>query len=261
MKNYTIFIIILIVFSSCARYSNLYDVKPVNNDIKNNNFYEFENDTVKITYSFWGDKGNMSFTLLNKLNVPIYIDWKKSFLIKNNQHYNYWLDESITTGKMNVYNTATFIGNISSFYKSSSISASISMKTFKPERITFLLPNTEVSRIQTDLFDLKIENVSNQAAKGNLLCDDSITSAPILFEKYSVSNSPLVFKNFITISLTEKFDNEFYIENAFYVDKISRLKSEIITTHRIYTTNRDYFNKTIFSSPKHFYVKKLPVQN
>ena len=98
MKAIIPFILVLFAFSSCTRYSNLYDVKPVNNDIKNNSSYEYENDTVKITYSFWGDKGNMSFTILNKLKVPIYIDWKKSFLIKNNQYNSYWLDEAITTG-------------------------------------------------------------------------------------------------------------------------------------------------------------------
>lgn len=52
---------IVIVYTSCS-YTNIYEIKPTSTEIKDNNCFEFENDTVKVTYSFWEEKGVMAFT-------------------------------------------------------------------------------------------------------------------------------------------------------------------------------------------------------
>ena len=37
----------------------------------------------------------MTFTIFNKLDIPIYIDWKKSSYIDNSVKLNYWVDEEM----------------------------------------------------------------------------------------------------------------------------------------------------------------------
>jgi hypothetical protein len=68
--------------------------------IKSNNdrSFKFENDSIEINYSFWADKGIMSFSLTNRLPIPIYIDWKKSNFISNNDKFNYWDGEERSNG-------------------------------------------------------------------------------------------------------------------------------------------------------------------
>ena len=71
----TIFILFTLVFFSCSSsYVQVFETSSKNELIKNETNYVYENDSVKITYSFWEDKGKMSFIVYNKLKKPLYID-------------------------------------------------------------------------------------------------------------------------------------------------------------------------------------------
>ncbi|MCF8465157.1 MAG: hypothetical protein K9G41_09965, partial [Flavobacteriales bacterium] len=59
------------------------------------NQYVFDNDTVRIVYSFWAKHGQFGFSIENKLSTPIYVDWKKSNLVYNNAPNVYWTDETV----------------------------------------------------------------------------------------------------------------------------------------------------------------------
>ena len=37
-----------------------------------------ENDTLTLTFDFYRERGLMHLKVFNKLNVPLYIDWKQS---------------------------------------------------------------------------------------------------------------------------------------------------------------------------------------
>jgi len=55
----------------------------------------FENDTIQVAYIFWSEDGVMGIFIHNKLNVPIYIDWKKCSFITGLTKHDYW-DENIS---------------------------------------------------------------------------------------------------------------------------------------------------------------------
>ena len=40
-----------------------------------------ENDTVRISYRFWGENAPVTITIYNKLDEPLYVDWGRSALI------------------------------------------------------------------------------------------------------------------------------------------------------------------------------------
>ena len=74
------FLFSAILFGSCSTYVQIYyldskDVSKVNED------FVFENDTVKISYFFWAKRGVIAFEIFNKLDKPLYVDWKKSSYI------------------------------------------------------------------------------------------------------------------------------------------------------------------------------------
>ena len=56
----------------------------------------FENDSVKISYNFNSRGGLMAFKLYNKLNRPLYLDWKNSSFIYNGEKNNYWIEETLS---------------------------------------------------------------------------------------------------------------------------------------------------------------------
>ena len=58
-------------------------------------FPTYENDSIQVAYVFWGDNGLVGLFIHNKLNQPLYIDWKKCSFITGTTKHDYW-DETIT---------------------------------------------------------------------------------------------------------------------------------------------------------------------
>ena len=112
MKKYlsSFLVIITVLLISCSpKLAHLYETKAMSNLPNKEN--SFENDTVRIAYSFWSENGSYSFSVYNKLNVPLYIDWKKSSLVKNNDKLNYWSDEILTKSSSKRICTKSTLGS------------------------------------------------------------------------------------------------------------------------------------------------------
>jgi len=71
----------VITLSGCTEYQYV----TVNSNLKKNENKEFsvENDTVSIKYKFSGQNFQLSQTIYNKLQVPLYVDWLKTNIIVN----------------------------------------------------------------------------------------------------------------------------------------------------------------------------------
>ena len=52
---------------------------------------------------------------------------------------------------------------------------------------------------------------------------DSTKKILVYYKNYTPENTILNFRNFLTLSTSEKFDREFYIDNGFYVSQIMQL--------------------------------------
>jgi hypothetical protein len=213
MKQTTFKIILLVlIFStilSCKNYVQVIRTAGVNTELKNN-LLIYENDTLMISYSFWHEKGLMSFSIYNKLDKPIYVDWKKSSYIDNGVKLNYWRDEVITNSKFQSY---IFEGD---FEKGSSVSNSK-----KIERITFIPPKSNFYRnsfyiYPKDYFNLKTTTEFEVHPRN----DDSTIKTNVYSVTFARENTPIVFRNFITFSFNEKFETEFYIDNEFWLTEI-----------------------------------------
>ena len=252
MVNVLSIIIIVIMASSCS-YTNIYEIKPIGTEIKDNNYFEFENDTVKVTYSFWEDKGVMAFTFYNKLNIPVYIDWKKSSVIKNDEKIDYWADETKTKSHSITWynNSRLFSGgnNLFNYAQSSSESKSI-----RPERITFISPRSSVTRIQSNLYNITPEKISSSTS-GSILSRDGQKNFTVEFVEYTQESSQFIFRNFLTFSTSEKFDKEIYIDNGFYVSRINKIKTKKLEGVAVYNKKKDKIEyvKPI-TSAKEFYI-------
>jgi len=220
----TLLIVILIVATSCGKYTQIFQTKPTTSGITSNDRLYFENDTLKITYSFWQKNGALVFSIYNKLNIPFYIDWKKSSFIKDGQKINYWTDETITHAKStHVGSSYTGYGYYGLLGLSSS-STTVDSRSVKPERITFLAPHSNVIETMSTLYPYTDEKLKKGVSVGEIENPISHKLTAISFKEFNESNTPLSFRSFLTISTTERFDTEIYIDNGFYVSKISQMK-------------------------------------
>ncbi|NJK94029.1 MAG: hypothetical protein HC905_03055 [Bacteroidales bacterium] len=92
---------VIVLFSSCSKYQFAY----LNSNLQRNNEQEFiqENDTFKVQYSFWGEDCPITIQINNKLSEPLYIDWKKSAIVHNDQRICLWEDLSVLNGTTNEF--------------------------------------------------------------------------------------------------------------------------------------------------------------
>jgi len=223
MKKIIGIVLIVVFFYGCKSYVQVFETKGTNLEIENE-FYVFENDSLKITYSFWKQRGLMTFAIFNKLDKPLYIDWKKSSYIDNSVKLNYWIDEE-KKKTLEYYSSYYYDGP---FLKpgdvvSSTGGVSVS-STVKVERITFIPPNSNYYRSQfyilpNNFFKLDIKTPYKEVPR-----NDKPKKTTKIYEKsYSKETSPLIFRNFLTLSFSENFENEFYVDNEFYISDIKEM--------------------------------------
>ncbi|HMK26776.1 MAG TPA: hypothetical protein VK483_12170 [Chitinophagaceae bacterium] len=204
----------VVLLISC-KYTQIYETTPSTKGITSDKYFVFENDTVKIKYSFWGESGSTyAYSFTNKLNIPLYIDWKKCSFIKNGAKYNYW--EDITISKSTT-STWLFLGD---FDLSTQFRKEISTR---PERITFLAPKSAITRVWYSIYPFETSSISGKTCK--LPINGSKKSQEVKCQDFTEENTRLKFRNFMTISTTEKFEKEYYIDNEFYVSKIYQMKN------------------------------------
>ncbi len=215
--------LIVLFFYGCKSYVQVFETNGKNLEIENE-FYVYENDSLKITYSFWTQKGLMTFAIFNKLDKPLYIDWKKSSYIDNSVKLNYWIDEE-KKKSLEYYGSYYYDGPLlkPGYAVSSTGGVSVS-STVKVERITFIPPTSNYYRSQFYILPINFFKLDTKIKYKEVLRNDKPKKKTKIYEKsYSKENSPLIFRNFLTFSFSENFENEFYVDNEFYISGIKEM--------------------------------------
>jgi hypothetical protein len=223
-KPFTIAFMAIILLTSCAKsYIQVFDTSTTNTKLSDN-YYIFENDTVKVTYSFWASHGIMSFSIFNKLNKPIYIDWKNSSYIANDLKFNYWIDET-KTNMAGYYGSYYYDGPV--IQPGFAVSEGVQIGTssaIKPERLTFIPPKSYSTRSQFYLFPAVCYKMSRTSIMTTEQRNDNPKKKTILFtEAFDFANSPLRFRNFLALAFAENAQEFKFIDNEFYLTSVKEM--------------------------------------
>lgn len=222
----------MILLASCGGQIRLTETESIGKDAVKNSVCE--NDEIKVTYDMWGENGIMYFSLYNKTDNPMYIDWKRSVFIYNDWKNNYWVEKTTTESYLVPSENGR---NMRYTNKVSTITA---------ERVTFIPPKTYVSVPMTYVIFNNNTQVSTSASGNNnvsvLMTDDLrndksavLTKVPSTTGKGSVSvyqktytseTTPARFRNFLTYSSNENFSTEKYIQNEFIISKHTQMSTK-----------------------------------
>lgn len=233
MKKIVLFVLSAILFNSCSPL--YYQLCKVSSELETSESGAYFHSTNSCTaeYNFWNEGGYINFTISNKSDSIIYIDLSKSFLIKNDIVFDYFLNRII---------------------RSSDIVSQI-------EKPIIAIP-PHYSKVFSEY---PIMNVSYK--------DCDLTKYPhkdsIAKMTFSISTTPVKFKNIICYRVGE-YGKDNFIENSFYVNEIVN-QHESITTQRVHIvldeceseidTSTKYYPygyytyEFIHTSPKEFYIK------
>ncbi len=266
MKNILRLTVISLLLFGCSK--SYIQVFNTNSSIQTNEdgFYIYENDSLKITYSFWKNKGLMTFSIFNKLDKPIYIDWKKSSYVDNSVKLDYWIDEEKNKA-ISSYGNYFYDGPLlkPGYAVSTNVGTSISSKV-KVERITFIPPSSNYYRSQFYIFPISFFKSETKADFEVVPRNDDPDETTNVYKvDFTKANSPLVFRNFLTFSTTEDFETEFYVDNEFYINEILEMDKRHFEHYRrdktkvgkwyISDANGNPIPFSFFEKPSSFYLR------
>lgn len=215
LKTLPVAVIVLLLASSCRTYQ-YGTVSSAKMSMNEKQEFVYENDSLLLIYNFNGLNAPVNITVQNKLQVPVYIDWKKSALIINDQAVSYVPSEMRIEGgvQSSSYNTGTRTN--STTFGSASINATVSL----PPAIDFVPPQSFFTRSPIGLTDRFFENVPEsafhrlkyQAAEGyNLRVKAAV---------FTEENSPLRFKSYLTLMVGEVTAKPVSFEHSFFLSQL-----------------------------------------
>ena len=223
MKN-LIAICLVVLFASCQQdYMQVLETKSTNAKEENNN-YVYENDMVKVTYQFWHDQGLMAFSVYNKTDAPIYIDWAKSSFVYNSSKINYWTSDK-RDANGGYFDKYCYNGPVMApgYNISEEVGVRNSSKAYRAEKVSFIPPQSHYYRSQFRL--MPEEFIPMDKDKYQLVtCNEDAKAKTKVYETaFEYKNSPLVVRNYLTVSSSEKFDKEVIVDNEFYVSSVKAM--------------------------------------
>lgn len=226
-KTIGVFLLSVMMFG-CQSYVQVVDMTPIDSSmVDNGDTYGFDNDSVRLTYHFWGESGVYWFEILNELDVPIYIDWKRSNLINNNIPVPYW-DSNINTESVAVgtrYGEAVLHSNGAVHSAQGSVVVSNSV-TSAEERITFLPPKAVAFSKKYKLVSESYYVLPKDAEAVEETHDAKPSNTTIVYSQLLADNSPINITNFLTYSLSKGFDEDIFVSNSFEASRIREMELE-----------------------------------
>lgn len=225
------------LLASCNSWIQVHETESIGKDAVSKEGV-CENSDVKITYDFWAEDGVTYFSIYNKADKPMYIDWKRSVFIYNDWKNNYWIEKTTTE---------TYVVPVGT---GSGVTYMPKVSTVWAERYTFIPPHCYVSVPMTYIImnnAMQVTSETSDNGKTTITVANSLQKRPdakslktsipkyngtasgnvkAWAQSYDKDKSPNRFRNFLTYSFDEKFTTEKFVENDFYVSKITEMTAK-----------------------------------
>ena len=204
-------VFVCVVFlTACVKYQ----YSTVSSNLATTDHQEFylENDSLKIKYSFWGYGGPVTISIYNKLNVPLYVDWKQSALVLNDLSHTYWQNKSSLQADEYGYQVALTP-------LVSSTSATISGEIRADEATSFIAPNAykQVNMLLIKPDFTKLEGSHKPERVKIYTIQGPRTALRYAFQQ---EDTPLKFRSYLTLSSEPSFAHPLVFESEFWVSEV-----------------------------------------
>ncbi|WP_158825487.1 hypothetical protein [Mucilaginibacter lacusdianchii] len=222
MKKYILpFASILCLLASCSRYqASTISSTNITKDERTGTF-NMENDSVKISYSFYGINAPVEIQVYNKLDKPLYIDWQKSAVIVG--------DNAVSYAGKDVHINGDISTSGYRFGSVSSTSGNLNAVATLPTDVTFLPPHSRISNVPLTVVSglLNVPDSALAVTQVYYVDADNGSSMAVRAKqaKFTAETSPLKFKSYLTLYTTEGESKKVqtYQQNFFVSQLISTM--------------------------------------
>lgn len=190
------------------------------------NKFTFENDTLRLIYYFWSEKGMVQIGITNKLDDTLYIDWGKSFYQNNFDKLCLSPETDMTVENQLVYKDY--------FYKSRNLktvdyvtmnsSVGVDDAAHKVEDVTAIKPHSYYMRVKFHLVKGEFFKMSTSAKSVSEARNDDANEKTDVFEvSFSESTTPFKFSTSVKYASKKDFSDAKEQKNNFFVSKIREM--------------------------------------
>ncbi|MBS1660132.1 MAG: hypothetical protein JST68_03675 [Bacteroidetes bacterium] len=218
MRSFIYLILLTVGCASCSHFQYLTISSPqtTTNDRKQ---LVYENDTLRLVYDFNGKNGPVSVNIYNKTSQPLYVNWKKSALIRNEHFISYFDRRVYFSG-----DGFTFASRSRLF---STASTSFNGSFELPEGLEFIPPGTSISKGLATLGDTgpMVAMIPDSIGQQSMKYINSYSYAKFRQIIFDETESPIQFKSYLTFVLGMNNSPEFAKTNDFYISEALDSKS------------------------------------
>ncbi|MFD2572789.1 hypothetical protein ACFSUS_19265 [Spirosoma soli] len=252
MKTLNLFIVCIVTLTACTPKAQLVTLRG-NNVQPAPEGLVLDNDTLTLRYNFSSERGQMHISLVNKLNKPLYVDWKRSAFIIGQDKLDYWYD--VADVNLATSSFSPWYGR----YRIGSITGTIT----KDDPVTFIPPQTKIDKQQFVVFPngtLRLPGKPEVVEEKSVVNPSRKKPIAISVFNYSVDQSPFQFRNYLTLSTDKDFKNEFVIDTKFWASDVRVLPMGQITGVMVQPyEGGTYTVAKPFNKPDGFYIP-LPIE-
>lgn len=252
MKTFLLLLTSALFVAACTPKAQLVTIRGDNLKAVPDQGLVMDNDTMTLRYSFSQERGQMQILLVNKLNRPLYVDWKRSAFIIDKEKLDYWYD----VADINL-STST----VSSWYGRYSI-GSINGVMSKSDPVGFMPPGTQLAKQQFVVYPNGTIRLPGQPEVVEEASKSNSRRKPVAVDIYTYKpdQSPLQFRNYLTLSTDKDFKSEFIIDTKFWASDIRVLPAAQLGEVIVHDyEGGSYLESLPFKKPDGFYIR-LPVQ-
>lgn len=216
-----------------------------------------ENDTLRLTYQFFSERGVVHFIIENKLNKPLYIDWKRSAFIVGKNKVDYWRDEA----EVDLQGSANTLSIIPVWNRTW---LRINGVIRKANPIDYIPPGTAIECDQFAVAPTTALKLPGQFVLKNVesKIPDRKKTVEVEEYQYTVDTSPLAFRNYLTFSIDKNFATEFVLDNKFWASNVQVMPYRQLTGGNDWTglTATNFILTSPYYRPNAFFVNYSPQQ-
>ena len=234
----------LLMLCSCSTYyySTLSSTEGL---VEKDDFGDFiyENDSVKVVYSFFGYNLPIKILVINNSNQPLYVDWQRSALILDDMATNYKQNKVTFDGNIET-NTLNFNRNFST--SEGAYSGTLNL----PDGVSFIPPQSRIEHVPMTMGDFAFDKIPEKSFTRQSFARNNLSPTKVKTMHFAEFNSPLRFRSYLTLyygSLDPEKSKPFVLDQNFYISEV--MKSGEIKPEEVfgYTNERGDF----------FYYKKV----
>ncbi|MEZ0486031.1 hypothetical protein [Fibrella aquatica] len=230
MKTLIISFCALLILSGCAvNKSQLITLSSDNLTTSPDQGFVYDTDTLRLSYQFFSERGVMHLTIENKLNKPLYVDWKRSAFIIGQNKLDYWYD----VAAVNLYGAA-YTNTYARYFRNWSTSNStiaLNGQISKENSVDFIPPGTKLTKDQFVLIPGPALVLPGQYSTERVASTDSLNRKPVDVQtyQYTPDTSPLKFRNYLTLSTDKEFKNELVLDSKFWASGVQVMPQAQLT--------------------------------